>query len=158
MGRIIVNFDHQTVCTAGDGTTGKVAPHSTDTGRMARVNNDRRCVFLFKTQTALKSKVLRVAVSKVQFRALTKGNFGISGDHDIFKRLSHSSIVAERPRFNSTGIPVRPTSFKSSKFCIFLAPSLRHGNILFRRFHGVGAGYLTNSCQSGFFCGSLHIF
>ena len=36
--------------------------------------------------------------------------------------MSHSSIVAERPRFRRTGIPVLPTSLRSSKFCMFLAP------------------------------------
>ena len=36
--------------------------------------------------------------------------------------LSHSSMVAANPRFKSTGMPERPHSLRSSKFCMFLAP------------------------------------
>ena len=36
---------------------------------------------------------------------------------------SHSSIVADMPRFSSTGVPVRPTSRSRSKFCMLRAPS-----------------------------------
>ena len=82
-----------------------------------------RCVFSFKTQTALKSKVLRVAVSKVRIPRSQRATLEFPAAMIYSAALSHSSIVAERPRFNSTGIPVRPTSFKSSKFCIFLAPT-----------------------------------
>ena len=78
-----------------------------------------RCVFSFKTQTALKSKVLRVAVSKYGFRA-HKGNFGISGSHDIFSSIEP---FIDRSRksfcFNSTGIPVRPTSLKFKNSAYF---------------------------------------
>ena len=37
--------------------------------------------------------------------------------------ISHSSMVAERPLFKRIGLSILPSSFKSSKFCIFLAPT-----------------------------------
>src|SRR3989304_1758555 len=38
---------------------------------------------------------------------------------------SHSSIVAERPRFSSTGLRTRPSSLSRSKFCMLRAPTCR---------------------------------
>ena len=37
--------------------------------------------------------------------------------------ISHSSIVADKPRFSKIGLSVLPSSFKSSKFCILRAPT-----------------------------------
>ena len=39
--------------------------------------------------------------------------------------ISHSSTVAERPRFNITGFPLLPTSFSNEKFCMLRAPTFR---------------------------------
>jgi len=36
--------------------------------------------------------------------------------------MSHSSMVAEIPRFKRTGLLRRPTVFKSSKLCMLRAP------------------------------------
>ena len=36
--------------------------------------------------------------------------------------MSISSIVAEMPRFRSTGLDDRPARFKSEKFCMLRAP------------------------------------
>ena len=36
---------------------------------------------------------------------------------------SHSSIVAEMPRFSSTGLRVLPSSRSSVKFCMLRAPT-----------------------------------
>ena len=87
---------------------------STMTGRWVRS---------FKTHTALKSKVFLVEVSKVRIPRSHNATFGLPEEIIYSAAFNHSSIVADRPLFNKTGRPARPTSFNNSKFCIFLAPT-----------------------------------
>ena len=61
--------------------------------------------------------------------------------------MSHSSIVAERPRFNSTGTLRRPTARSKSKFCIFLAPIWIRSTFFSRKVPILSA--LINSVTTG---------
>ena len=77
------------------------------------------------TGTALMSSVLRVAVSKVRMPRSQRITSRLPSLRMYSADISHSSIVAERPRLSSTGLPARPTSASSWKFCMLRAPIWR---------------------------------
>src|SRR5690554_3643655 len=74
------------------------------------------------TGTALRSSVFLVAVSKVRMPRSHKTTLGLPALMMYSAAISHSSMVADRPRFSSTGLPDRPASFSSGKFCMLRAP------------------------------------
>ena len=71
---------------------------------------------------AERSSVFLVARSKVRIPRSHKITSSVPEESRYSAAISHSSIVAERPRLRITGFPKAPTFFKSSKFCILRAP------------------------------------
>ena len=74
------------------------------------------------TGIALKSRVLRVAFSKVRIPRSHRMTFSVPLASRYSAAIKKSSIVAESPRLRMTGFPSIPTFFRSSKFCILRAP------------------------------------
>ena len=81
-----------------------------------------RCDSAFTTGIAEMSSVFRVYVSNVLMPRSQSTTSAVPAASRYSADKSHSSIVAEGPRFNRTGFPSEPTFFNSSKFCIFRAP------------------------------------
>ena len=68
------------------------------------------------------SKVLRVMVSNVRIPRSQKITLELPCDRTYSPDMSHSLIVPDMPRLSSTGLSVRPTSFRRLKFCMLRAP------------------------------------
>lgn len=79
-----------------------------------------RWLNLLTSGTALKSRVLRVAFSKVRIPRSQSTTFSFPSATMYSAAISHSSMVAEKPRFNRTGLPERPTARSRLKFCMKL--------------------------------------
>ena len=82
-----------------------------------------RCVILRKMGIAERSSVLRVARSYVRIPRSHKITFLQPDERRYSADISHSSIVAESPRFKITGLSIFPSRFNNSKFCILRAPT-----------------------------------
>ena len=77
------------------------------------------------TGTALRSRVLRVAVSKVRMPRSHRITCWLPPAMMYSAAARRSFTVALMPRFSSTGLSVRPSSLSSSKFCMLRAPTCR---------------------------------
>ena len=69
------------------------------------------------------SNVLRVAVSNVRMPRSHRITSLLPPLSTYSAESSHSSIVAEMPRFSSTGLRACPSSRSSVKFCMLRAPT-----------------------------------
>ena len=81
-----------------------------------------RWVSCFRTGTALRSSVFLVAVSKVRIPLSQSITSRFPLDMIYSADISHSLIVADIPRFSSTGFGARPTSDRSEKLDMLRAP------------------------------------
>ena len=81
-----------------------------------------RCERCLTAATAERSSVLRVYVSYVRMPRSQSTTSGFPSFMIYSAALSHSSSVAARPRFKSTGLPDLPTALSSPKFCMLRAP------------------------------------
>ena len=61
---------------------------------------------------------------------------------------SHSSMVAERPRFRRTGRRTRPSSFRRSKFCMLRAPDLEAVHVAQHHVEGAHVHHLADDGQA----------
>jgi hypothetical protein len=85
-----------------------------------------RCVFSWSTGIAFRSMVFRVDVSNVRIpRSQRITSLFFPAERMYSADWSHSSIVAESPRFSRTGLWICAHSFRRSKFCMFRAPTWR---------------------------------
>ena len=75
------------------------------------------------TGTALMSRVLRVAVSKVRMPRSQSTMSRLPRWAMYSAAISHSSIVALMPRLSRTGLAAEPTACSSAKFCMFRVPT-----------------------------------
>ena len=71
------------------------------------------------------SRVLRVAFSKVRMPRSQRITCVLPPARMYSAESSHSSMVADMPRFRSTGWRTLPSSFSRSKFCMLRAPTCR---------------------------------
>ena len=84
-----------------------------------------RCESRSTAGTIERSSVLRVKSLKVRTPRSQRMTFGFPSARTYSAASRNSSSVADMPRFRRTGLPVRPTFFRSSKFCMFRAPIWR---------------------------------
>ena len=82
-----------------------------------------RWLNFFTAGMALKSCVFRVYVSKVRMPRSHRMTFSLPPARMYSALISHSSIVADRPRFSRMGFLVCPSSRSKSKFCMLRAPT-----------------------------------
>ena len=82
-----------------------------------------RCVALRNTGTAERSRVLRVAVSKVRIPRSQRITLGLPPAMMYSALINSSWTVEAKPRLRSTGLVVLPSCFNSSKFCMLRAPT-----------------------------------
>ena len=82
-----------------------------------------RWVFCFNMGMAEISRVFLVEVSKVRIPRSQRMTFSFPPAMMYSALIKSSSRVLARPRFKRMGFRIFPSSFKSSKFCIFLAPT-----------------------------------
>ena len=81
-----------------------------------------RCESFFTTGTALRSRVKRVAVSKVRMPRSQRITFGLPPLKTYSAERSHSWIEVAMPRLSSTGFFVSATRRSSEKFWMLRAP------------------------------------
>ena len=89
---------------------------STTTGRWVR---------WWSSGTAVRSSVLRVLVSNVRMPRSQRMIWLLPTDAMYSAAISHSSMVAPKPRLSITGRPARPQASSSEKFCMFRVPIWR---------------------------------
>ena len=89
---------------------------STITGRWVR---------WWTSGTAVRSSVLRVVVSNVRIPRSHRMTWGLPAEAMYSAAISHSSIVAPKPRLSITGRLARPHASSSEKFCMFRVPIWR---------------------------------
>src|SRR5690606_39148545 len=82
-----------------------------------------RWVSSLSTGTAPTSSVNRVAVSNVLMPRSHRTTLGLPWLRMYSAACRNSVTDVDIPRLNSTGLPERPTSASSAKFCVFLAPT-----------------------------------
>ena len=74
------------------------------------------------TGTAVRSSVLRVDGSKVRMPRSHRITFGLPELRMYSAAISHSSIVAPKPRLSSTGLRDWPAALSSTKLCMLRLP------------------------------------
>ena len=84
-----------------------------------------RCDCRLSSGMAEMSRLLRIIVSKVRMPRSQRMTFSLPPARMYSALMSHSSIVAERPRLSSTGFFVRPRALSRRKFCMLRAPTCR---------------------------------
>ncbi len=72
-----------------------------------------RCESAFTTGIAARSSRLRVCVSKLRMPRSQRITSSFPSATTYSAASKSSSIVADRPRFSSTGLPVRPARLSS---------------------------------------------
>ena len=82
-----------------------------------------RCVFFFSIGMADISSVFLMEVSKVRIPLSQRITCSLPPAIIYSALISNSSRVFAMPRFRRMGFFSFPSSFKSSKFCIFLVPT-----------------------------------
>ena len=150
MWRIGMNLDDQAVGADCGGTQGHrptserlpvPCDGSTTTGRW---------VISRSTGTAERSSVLRVARSNVRMPRSHRITLALPADRTYSAAISHSSIVAPKPRLSSTGVRPWPAARSSVKLCMLRLPIWMMSTSSSNDLHLAGVGHLRHDRQAGF--------
>ena len=81
------------------------------------------------TGTAERSSVLRVAVSNVRMPRSQRMTLGLPDERMYSAAMSHSSMVAERPRLSRTGLRLWPTALQEHEVGHVAGADLEHVDV-----------------------------
>ena len=113
---------------------------STMTGRWVRSRS---------TGTAVRSSVLRVDGSKVRMPRSHRTTLGLPAARMYSAAISHSSIVADRPRLSSTGCRLLADRLEQHEVLHVPGADLEHVDVVLEHRHVGGVGDLGHDGQAG---------
>jgi hypothetical protein len=149
-GGVGMTFNDDPIGARRDGGFGhgnNVIPHADAVGGIHQNGQMRQR--LSRTGTAFKSRVNRVAVSKVRMPRSHSITFSLPLAMMYSAAISHSSMVVAIPRLNMAGLRVRPTSRREIVILGVPGADLQDVRVAFHQIHLTGIHHFGDNGHAG---------